>query len=48
MMNDILKSRLEGKRQELRKFKESYLIDITNIDNPLYEQNAINRLMVMM
>lgn len=46
-MNDILKQRLAAKKRDLENQQEYFRIDMKNIEQSNYEDNAINALLYM-
>ena len=46
-MNDILEQRLAAKKRDLENQQEYFTIDIKNIEQSNYEDNAINALLYM-
>jgi hypothetical protein len=46
-MNDVLEQRLAAKKQDLENQQEYFRIDMKNIEQSNYEDNAINTLLYM-
>ena len=46
-MNDVLEQRLAAKKRDLRNQQEYFRIDMKNIEQSNYEDNAINALLNM-
>ena len=46
-MNDVLEQRLAAKKRDLENQQEYFTIDIKNIEQSNYEDNAINALLYM-
>lgn len=46
-MNDVLEQRLDAKKRDLEKQQEYFRIDMKNIEQSNYEDNAINALLYM-
>lgn len=46
-MKEVLEQRLAAKKQDLKNQQEYFKVDIKNIDQSKYEDNAINILLYM-
>lgn len=46
-MNDVLEQRLAAKKRDLENQQEYFKVDMKNIDQSKYEDNAINILLYM-